>query len=179
MSRIERRVSEVQKQSTVSFSCSELTSGVHLDQHLPLHAQIGRRDETMRLASTALSARRANGEQALERALEEVARLSNAIGNRRGHGGSTNAITIRSRSDFASERRFHEEHLGLSLVVAATLSVWAPSHHSMPRAQQKPHRPASPVRCDRYDHGATLVRAASNNEATSFSDTLPSNRSSR
>ena len=50
MSSIERRLSELQKESAVSISCSELTSGVHPDRHLPRHDQTGWSSETTRVA---------------------------------------------------------------------------------------------------------------------------------
>ena len=58
----------------MSYSCSELTSSVYSDEHVPRHDQTGWRSEARPAAFVNDLARRAN-EDALNRALKEVARL--------------------------------------------------------------------------------------------------------
>jgi formate hydrogenlyase transcriptional activator len=73
MSSVAQRLSELQKESAVSISCPELTTGVHPDRPLSPHARIGWSSEKTQ-AFASHSAGRAI-EDALEHALEEVTRL--------------------------------------------------------------------------------------------------------
>ena len=73
MSPVEPRLSELQKESAVTISCSELTSAV-VPRHLPQRGQIGWASDATRGAFASDSASGAN-EEALRHALEEIARL--------------------------------------------------------------------------------------------------------